>query len=102
MSAPTTTRPSRPTVHLTPLELLLQGHPDEFLPVPARPELAGEPSDLELMVRCAESWIGRAVLTDQERERIAAVWIGDEYRSAWNLETGRRDELRSLITRRAA
>lgn len=89
--------------HLTLIELLLQGHPEEFLeewyPDQVNAQIDEGVSDRERMRRAAQRWIGNASLTAEERDRIHAVWIAGTYRSPLNITTQRRDELRGLLTR---
>lgn len=89
--------------HMTLLELLLQGHPGEFLdqwyPSQANAHVDEGVSDREWMRRAAQRWIGNPSLTAEERERIQTVWIEGIYRPPLNVTTGRREELRKLLTR---
>lgn len=81
---------------LNTLELLLQGHPEEFLDI-----RAGQPeSDRAAMTHAATTWLGRSVLQPDERDRIRAVWIDGEYRSPLNVNRERREELRALVVPR--
>lgn len=91
---------------LTVLELLLQGHPGEFLPTwsehQAKADVRPGVSDRELMAEAAAAWVGSHILVDAEKDRIAAVWLAGEHRPAYNLDTARRDELRGMIHRAVA
>lgn len=89
--------------HLTVVELLLQGHPGEFLGEWYADQVNAHVdegvSDRELMRRAAQRWLGNPSLTAEERDRIHAVWIEGTYRTPLNITTGRRDELRGLLVR---
>lgn len=91
---------------LTVLEILLQGHPGEFLPTwsehQARADVRPGVSDRELMAEAALAWASSSLLVDEEKARIHAVWLEGEHRPAHNLDTARRDELRGLIHRAVA
>lgn len=88
---------------LTVVELLLQGHPGEFLdewyPDQVNAHIDEGVSDRERMRRAAQRWIGNPSLTPEERDRIHAVWVEGVHRPPLNLETGRRDQLRAMLTR---
>lgn len=93
--------------HLTVLELLLQGHPGEFLPEWSEHQGGGADvrhgvADRQLMVDAAVAWVNSVVLHDEEKARIHAVWLEDEYRAPHNLDTARRDELRGMLHRAVA
>lgn len=82
---------------LNTLEFLLQGRPDELLPIRAfdAPE-----SDRAVHVRIAGNWVGNEHLRPEERARIQAVWIDSEQRPPLNVDRARREELRALIAPR--
>lgn len=90
---------------LTIIEVLLQGHPGEFLPEWSADQVNAQidegVSDRERMRRAAQRWVGNPSLTAEERDRIHAVWLAGEYRSPLNITTGRRAELRGLLVHRA-
>lgn len=79
---------------LNTLEFLLQGSPDELLPVRAgdQPE-----SDRSVYMRLARTWVGREVLKPEERHRIQCVWLDGEYLPPLNVNRERREELRALV-----
>lgn len=93
--------------HLTVLELLLQGYPGEFLPEWSASQGGGAgvregTSDRQLMRDAAFAWMGSSVLHEDEKARIHAVWVDDEYLPPHNLDTARRDELRGMLHRAVA
>lgn len=91
---------------LSIIELLLQGHPGEFLPTwhEALPgsDVRHGVSDRQLMIEAAERWSTSMVLNDEERDRIRSVWLEGAYRSPLNLDTARRDELVGKLHRAVA
>lgn len=93
--------------HLTVVELLLQGHPGEFLPdwsehQGGAADHARGTSDRELMIEAARRWSTNLTLHRDERDRIVAVWLDGAYRPSVNLDTARRDELRGQLHRAVA
>lgn len=93
--------------HLTVVELLLQGHPGEFLPEWSEHQGGGVDhargtSDRELMTEAARRWSTNLTLTGDERDRIRVVWLDGTYRPPVNLDTARRDALRGALHRTVA
>lgn len=82
---------------LNTLEFLLQGTPDELLDIRVGDQAE---SDRAVHVRMARTWVGREVLTPEERDRLQAVWLDGETRPPLNVDRERREVLRSLIAPR--
>ncbi|HYI66348.1 MAG TPA: hypothetical protein VEW95_05455 [Candidatus Limnocylindrales bacterium] len=82
---------------LNVLEVLLQGHPTEFMDVAHgdQPE-----SDRAAMQRAAHNWIRNPILTVEEVTRIQRVWVDGEYLPALNVPRVRREELRAIVVPR--
>lgn len=84
-----------PTVRLSTIELLLTGHPTEFLDIAVGDQ---HTSDRQRLTAAAGRWIGVQALADEERERIAAVWTAEapEYRPPLVVTRQRREQLAEI------
>ncbi len=104
MTTDSTSVTGRNPWHLTTIELLLEGHPSEFLTEwsedqPGNARIRAGVSDQALMIEAAERWSASLALNEEERAHIRAVWLDGENRSPLNPTTARRDALRAMLQR---